>query len=374
MSYRDRLFTSREAYSLNDKNNELFFHAVKENFEFQYNNCSDYRRIMDKLGFNPSMLTCYKDIEKIPPIPTLYFKTHHMLTMKKSRIIISATSSGTSRGNDKSFVGLNFKSCIRGVKMLKGVYGKRPVLSLRPSRFIVFGYEYNRHVQMAMAKSTYGSTFFAPALSKDYALRYTKEGYKLDLQNIKNKLIKYSKKKAPVRTVGFPAYTYFLLKQMKDEGIILKLPKGSLLTIGGGWKQFYAQKVDKNDFYKLVYEVLGIPEDHVIEFFSAVEHPIVYTDCSCHHFHIPKYSRVIIRDPKTLQPAGYNKVGLINLVTPMVDATPLVSVMTDDLGILHSDKCSCGLSTPYLEIIGRVGAKGVITCANGANEYLKGEK
>ena len=91
-------------------------------------------------------------------------------------------------------------------------------------------------------------------------------GYQLDLENIKNKFITYSKSKTPVRTIGFPAYTNFLLKQMKEEGLKVQLPKGSLLTLGGGWKQFYAEKVSKEDFYALAKEVLGIDDSHIIEF------------------------------------------------------------------------------------------------------------
>ena len=46
--------------------------------------------------------------------------------------------------------------------------------------------------------------------------------------------------------------------------------------------------------------------------------------------------------------------------------------MTDDLGILHDGKsCGCGINTPYLEIIGRIGMKDIKTCAAGAAEILK---
>lgn len=371
MNYIDRLFTAKNPYKIDDKNDELFFRAVKKNFIYQYKHCDEYRRIMDKKGFSPDSLKTYEDIAKIPPIPTLYFKTHQMFSMKKNRRLITATSSGTSKGKNKSVVSLNYRTCIRGLKMVLAVTKPRHIITMKPARHVIFGYEYNRHAKMAFAKSAYGSTFFAPALSRDYALRYTKDGYKLDLENIKKKLIKYSKRKTPVRTAGFPAYTYFLLKQMKEEGITLKLPYGSILSIGGGWKQFYAEKVDKQDFYKMVYDVLGIDEKHIVEYFSAVEHPVLYVDCEHHHFHIPKYARVIIRDVKTLEPLGPNQVGLINLITPFCDATPILSVMTDDLGILHDEPCPCGTKTPYLEIIGRVGVSGIVTCAAGADEYLK---
>lgn len=372
MSKRDKLFSLKKPYKTKESDT-LFYQAVKENCIFQYEHNKEYKRILNKKGFSPYKdLNSYDDIAKIPFIPTLYFKKHEMLSMPKRKMLISATSSGTS-GN-KSHIGFNFKSLWRGLKMVISICRYHKLLSLRPARYIIFGYEYNRKVEMAIAKTAFGFTFFAPAKSRDYAIRYDKkEGYKLDLENIKAKLIKYSKGKTPIRTIGFPAYTYFLLKQMKEEGLKIKLPKGSKLTLGGGWKQFYAEKVEKEDFYALVKEVLGLEDKDIVEFFGAVEHPILWTDCRSHHFHVPVYTRVIIRDPFTLEPLPPGKIGLINLVTPMVDSVPLLSIMTDDLGILHEEKCPCGEVSPYLEIIGRVGIKDIVTCASGAEEYLKKE-
>jgi hypothetical protein len=178
---------------------------------------------------------------------------------------------------------------------------------------------------------------------------------------MKQSFIKYEKSKFPIRTIGFPAYTYFLLKSMQEEGIHLHMPKGSLITIGGGWKNFQHDQVDKKTFYDLVKDVLDIDEDHIIEFFGAVEHPILYTTCKHHHFHIPIYSRVIIRNPDTFEAVPHGQIGLVNLLTPMLKSNPIVSVMTDDLGILHDEPCDCGIKSPWLEIVNRVGIKDIIT-------------
>ena len=65
----------------------------------------------------------------------------------------------------------------------------------------------------------------------------------------------------------------------------------------------------------------------------------------------------------------YKRQGLVNLITPMVKATPVLSVMTDDLGILHNgSECCCGLKTPFLDIVGRVAPEDIKTCAAGAEE------
>lgn len=368
MSYKNKLFEKKKPYEFD---HELFFKAMKENIIYQYEHCKEYAEILKHMNFNPYDLNSYDDLHKIPVIPTLYLKKHHLFSMPKNRLLIKATSSGTS--GKKSIIGYNFSSLYRGLRMILSLGKKHHLFSLKPVHYLLFGYQPHKSNETVISKTTYGFTYFAPALSRTYALKYTKDGYQLDLDNLKNKFIQYSKKKVPVRTAGFPAYTYFLLKQMKEEGLKVQLPKGSLMTLGGGWKQFYAEQISKKDFYALVYEVLGIEEDHIIEFFGAVEHPILYVDCPCHHFHLTNFSRVIIRDVDTLEPVENGKIGLINLLTPMVDSVPLASIMTDDLGILHDEKCPCGISTPWLEIIGRVGIQDIVTCAAGAQELLKEE-
>ncbi len=369
MSYKGRLFKYKIPYAIEDTN-ELFFRAMKENCQFQYDNCTEYAKLLEKFDFKPDDLKSYDDIEKIPFVPTLYFKHHAMFSMKSSRMPVKVTSSGTS--GKKSSMGFNIGSLYRGLRMVLTVGKYHGLFSIKPSHYIIFGYEPNRNNKVVFSKTAYGFTYFAPAISRDYALKYTPDGYVPDLESLKDKLIKYSKSKFPVRTIGFPAYTYFLLKQMKEEGLKVTLPKGSVITLGGGWKQFYAQAVAKQEFYALVKEVLGVDESHIFEFFGAAEHPILYTDCRCHRFHVPVYSRVIIRDVDDLRPVNDGEVGLINLITPMVDSVPILSIMTDDLGILHSEGCPCGEKSPWLEILGRVGIKDIITCAAGADKVLNG--
>ena len=91
------------------------------------------------------------------------------------------------------------------------------------------------------------------------------------------------------------------MKMMDERDIHVKLPENSKILLGGGWKQFYTEQVDKDIFYELAKRVLGVDDSNIIEFFGAVEHPILYCDCKNHHFHVPVYSRVFIRDADTLE-------------------------------------------------------------------------
>lgn len=368
MSAVKKLFKWKDPYDLS-ATNDLFVEAMRENAVFQYNHSNDYKRILDENHFDPQKILTMSDLASLPFIPTLYLKHHKLQSVSPKKQLIKATSSGT--GGAKSSIGLDFASLKRGLNMVIRVSKYHHLLSAKPANYIIFGYEPSKNNQMAISKTAFGFTLFTPALSRTYALQKDSDGYTLCMDKICETLTKYSKSKFPLRTIGFPAYTYFLLKEMQSKGIHLKMPNGSLVALGGGWKQFYSQKTDKQNFYNLVYNVLGIREENVLEFFGAAEHPVLYTDCRCHHFHIPVYSRVIIRDADTFKPLPYGKTGLINLLTPMIHSMPLLSIMTDDIGVLHNDKCPCGISSPYLEIIGRVGINDIITCAAGAEKYLK---
>ena len=368
MNYTKKLFRKKDIYNL-EKTDELFVKAMKENASFQYNNCQDYKRILDEFSFNPEALETTSDLTRLPFIPTLYFKHHHLQSVPTNKQVIKATSSGTSGSMSK--IGFDLKSLLRGLDMVIQVGKYHKLWSIKPTNYIVFGYQPTKTNKTAVSKTAYGFTLFAPAKSRTFALEMTDNGYKLLWDKVLKALDKYSKSKLPMRTIGFPAYTYFFLRDLKEKGISYKMPKGSMITLGGGWKQFYAEKVDKQDFYTLVKEVLDIDEDHIVEFFGAVEHPILYTDCKCHHFHVPVYSRIIIRNPDDFSPVEHGKIGLVNLLSPMIHSAPLLSVMTDDLGILPKEKCPCGASSPWIEIIGRVGVSDIVTCAAGADEYLK---
>jgi len=372
MKYRKKLFSSPKIYDI--KNTEgLFLNAVRENVAFLDKNCQEYAQILRAGGFDANALLTPGDLHKIPPIPTLFFKSHELYSMDKKSFKINATSSGTS--GSQSHIGLDKETFRLGMRMVLKTFLYHHVISPIPVNYIVLGYEPTRQNRMGAVQTAYGTTRFAPALHREFALKATAEGYDLNIEGIRRALIRYSRMGFPVRFVGFPAYMYFLVKTLKENGIRLRLNKFTKVLLGGGWKQFAAEGINKQDLYKLIYETLGIPEDNCREFFSAVEHPIAYCDCKNHHFHVPVYSRVIIRDVDTLEPVENGEMGLLSFVTPLVGSMPLVSVVTDDLAVLHDgEECGCGILSPYFEIIRRAGVQEIRTCAAGAAEMLGGSQ
>lgn len=363
-----RLLRYKDVYDI-DGSEELFIDAMRENCKFQYDNSEDYRKILDGMNFNPDNIKSMEDVTSIPFLPTLFFKTHRISSYKNTKHLYKATSSGTQ--GKFSEIGFDIGSLWSAMIMSLRILRHWKIISPIPCNYIVFGYQPKKSNRTAVSKTAFLTTLLAPALHRTYALKYINGKYEPDLEAVFEAVKRYSKKKAPVRFMGFPSYTFFVMQMMEERGVSVKLPKNSKIMLAGGWKQFYKEAVEKDVFYSLAKKTLGIEEENIVEYYGAVEHPILYTDCPNHHFHVPIYSRVVIRDVNTFKPLPNGQMGLVNLITPLFKATPLLSVMPDDLGILHDGcECGCGIKSPYLEIIGRVGLKDIKTCAAGASDLL----
>ena len=360
MDYRKKLFLKADPYKRTERTDRDFLSAVRDQLEFHKTHCEAYARILEKRGFDPSEIKSEADLCRIPPLPTLYLKRNRLFSVPESELAVKATSSGTK--GSKSTVGLDKKSLVLGVRMMIRFFSYHKVLSPLPVHYIMLGYEPGPGTEMGAVKTAHGTTKFAPALSRTYCLKKTEQGYEADVRGVCEKLKALSEKHAAVRFVGFPAYMYFVAKQLREEGVKLELNKRSMVLLGGGWKQYAGEEIDREQFYSLL-EQVGIPRGCIKEFFSAAEHPAAYIRCKNGHFHIPLYSRVIIRDVSTLEPVPDGAEGLLNFIYPLVSSMPLTSVMTDDIAVLHHDECGCGLSAPYFDLIGRAGVSSITTCA-----------
>ena len=367
MSSAGKIFYHRNLYDL-EKTNAVFVKALLENVEHHRRHCPEYAALLSNRGFSVDDVKTIEDIDKIPPIPTLFLKNHTMYSANPRHLMFQSTTSGTS--GKVSVMGLDIPSSLRGLGMVVGTFFTHQLVSCRPANYIILGYQPAKRNKIGAAKTAYATTFAAPALHREYALKDTGTDYELNIEGIKNALLRYAKSGLPVRFMGFPSYFMFLMKELLESGIRLQLHPKSMVLLAGGWKQFFSEQVDKPTLYAMTKEALGIGDDRIREFFGAVEHPIAYFDCPHHHFHVPVYSRVLIRDTN-FQPVGYGEPGLLNLLTPMLTSMPFTSVMTDDLAVLYpGEQCGCGIRSPYFEVLGRVGLADIKTCAAGASELL----
>lgn len=368
MDGRKRLFLDSPIYD-HESTEALFLNVMSKNVGFHLAHNREYRNIAKAMRFRLSNLRTAEDLGRIPCIPTMFFKERRFWTLKSQQMLIKATSSGTA--GRKSQMAYEAGSLLFGGGMALRLAAYHKLFSPIPANYVMLGYEPHPSNHTVITKTQRISSLFAPPLKKIYALEFKNGKYGLVWEHLEAALERYARSLFPVRLIGFPSYTFFFLRKLKAEGKAYRLPAGSMALLGGGWKEFYKEKADKEELYRLFESVLGIGEENCREFFGAAEHPALYCDCKNHHFHVPASSRVLIRDVRTLEPVGYEKQGLLNLLTPLAKSMPLSSVMTDDIAVLHrGSTCGCGIRAPYFEIIGRAGMETIRTCAADASKLL----
>ncbi len=363
------LWAGEDPYDL-PGTDEIFLEAVKENIRHHSENpfFADWMR---RNGFSVEDLRTIDDIERIPPIHANFYKTHVVKTAKDEDIVLTMTSSGTTGQKSQMFFdewSLFASDKTGDIQM--DYYGH---ITDEPVNFLLYSYEPAEGVNTGTLRTRQLMRRYGRENELVYALKYTGNGHEFDLFGCIDALRRFEEQGLPVYILGFPAFLYFTLDKMESMGIPpLKLNKRSFVCMGGGWKGFADRQLSPSEFRDYAGERLGLPHTCFRETYGAVEHGVGYTDCHEHHFHVPIYDRVIIRDPVTLRPLGYGRKGFINFVSPMNTGVPVTSLLMGDFGILHEPgSCPCGNPSPWLEIVGRAGVSKNKSCAIAAAEILR---
>tara|TARA_Y100000766_G_C18540848_1_gene428206 strand:+ start:29 stop:511 length:483 start_codon:yes stop_codon:yes gene_type:complete len=159
-------------------------------------------------------------------------------------------------------------------------------------------------------------------------------------------------------------YLYVAMK-MKEKGEKLNLSNCIVMHIGG-WKKLYDQKVSKEDFNKILVDVFGVRKDNILDVYGFTEQlGTVYISKGNGMKEVPKISKVLVRDPYTLEVLKDNQEGLLQFLNPIPYSYPGLSVLTDDLGV----KCTIN-NKEYFEITGRAKNSEVRGCGDILSESM----
>lgn len=371
LSHIQRLCEKTEPYLMTDELDALFVHAFRESISWHQQKNSFYGALLAQEGFAVDGLQFIEDLQQLPFIHANFFKTHQTLSIDREHVVEHLTSSGTSGQKSQMFFDeWSIKSARRMVRFIYDSYGF--ITPEQEVNYLLFAYEPTRNFKVGTTNTNLFLTSFAPPREIFFALRHMSGSYEFDRFGTLQTLQKYEEQGLPVRIQGFPSFTYFTLKLMEEMDIRLKLHPDSLVLFGGGWKGYADQEISKDQLYAMLHERLGLLPYRIRDAYGSVEHSIPYIECSGHHLHVPVWSRLFVRDVKTLDVLGYGEPGMMNFITPYLTSVPAISVLMGDMGILHPPSdCSCGAQTPFFTVQGRAGMSKNKSCAISASELLK---
>ena len=362
-------------YSVSPETDQLFVAAMKESVAWHAARNDFYGRVVEMRGFAPSSLQTVKDCANVPFVLASFFKLHEQLSVPQEQISLHLTSSGTT--GQKSQIFFDDWSLQSAQRMIDFIFAQYGWYSDKPTNYLLYSYESEADSKLGTAYTDNFLCKYAPVNKVFSALRRTGAGaHEFDVFGCVDRLLEFAKDGKPVRIFGFPAFLHFTLERMRDlKREPLKLSPDSLIFLGGGWKGNADREIDKFELYRSINELLGIPDERIRDGFGSVEHCIPYVECEKHQFHVPTWSRVFVRDLKSLAPLGPGEKGFLHFVSPYITSVPACSVLMGDLASWYEgSSCSCKLGTPYFIIHGRAGLSRNKSCAVAAAEMIGKER
>ena len=325
------------------KKQKIFQNLQKKLTNYHFSKCNDYFKILKLLKYNKNKN--YKILE-LPFLPVRIFKKYNLITSEKKNIVRTIASSGTS-SSQKSRIFLDKENSNMQIKVLTKIIsnyvgGKRLPLLIIDSNSAAK----NNKISSARSVAIQGFSIFGYDVT--FALN---DDLSLNLAAIDKFYSKYKNKDCLVFGFTFLVWENFyknLLKVNKKYYF-----KNAIILHGGGWKKLDAHQVSNEEFKKTIKKNLGVK--NIFNYYGMVEQTgSIFVECEKGFLHCSIFSDIIIRD-KNFNNLGFNKYGLIQLLSLLPTSYPGHNILSEDVGkIVGEDSCKCGRLGKYFIVKGRV--------------------
>ncbi|WP_327066268.1 LuxE/PaaK family acyltransferase [Kitasatospora sp. NBC_01302] len=373
LGHVQQLFDVAEPYLAGPELDELFAQAMNESNAWHAARSPFFGRLWASSAAADQPLKSAADLARPPFVHANFFKAHEVVSIPEDDVRIHLTSSGTT--GQKSQMFFDDWTLRNGQRIVARIFDSYGWLgSDEPVNYLLSNYQPRPGLNLGTSFTDEYLAHFAPVRSAEYALKHTGSGHEFDPFGCVRALLRFAEEGAPVRILGFPAFLSFTLDRMRELGLPpITLDPRSLVVFGGGWKGNADKQVTKPELYRRIHEQLGIPDERIRDGFGAVEHSVLYMECANHHLHVPTWSRMLVRDVRTLQPLGHGQRGYAQFISPYITSVPAQSVLMADMVSQHApEECGCGLPTPWFTVHGRAALSRNRSCAIAAAELLKG--
>ena len=345
---------AKEPFSLSKKDKSiLFYEAMNSLTNHHYQNCSEYKSILDALKYNEdASYSC----DQLPFLPVHLFKDYKLLSVNKKFVFKTLNSSGTS-GREVSKIYLDKENASRQTKILTKIISnflgnKRLPMLIIDSKSVIK----DRNIFSARSAGIIGFSMFGKDIT--YALD---ENMELDTKKVNEFAERHKNQEIVIFGFTFIVWKNFV-KQILDNNVRLQSLEGLILH-GGGWKKLIDEAVDNQKFKKTIQDVSGIK--NVINYYGMIEQTgSIFLECCEGYLHCSIFSDIIIRR-NDFSICDYNEIGLVQLISLLPTSYPGHNILTEDLGrIIGIDDCKCGRLGKYFVIHGRAEKAEIRGCSD----------
>jgi len=366
--YIESILSSEPFVLDSEQKSKLFDKAMNEAFQYHMYNNKLFKNYCDNIGFSldnyPSALSDY------PYIPVNIFKNQRLTSVPSSKINAILNSSATSGVPSSIAIDTitSKRQSFASAKVMSSYLGgqRRPFLILDEDPLKSTGLDIP-----ARAAATRG--FLILSNQPDYFLYNENGNLNLECDRFVEVLRVYEKQGKEICIFGFTYILYeHVVKVLLEKGFNFNLKNNLKIAHIGGWKKLESQKVSKTQFLDNVSKLFGIDEENIFDIYGFTEQMgLIYISEGGSPKKVPAYSEIIIRDFQTLEPVADGEKGLIQILTPLPNSYPGISVITEDVGkIINRGKDKHGRYGTEFEVLGRAKKAEARGCGDIMAEYI----
>ena len=314
--------------------------------KFHYENCAEYRKMLDAIGLEINKLQHYEDI---PYLPVSLFKDLTLRSCTEEDVVKTMTSSGTT-GQIVSKIYLDRETSANQTKTLAKIVAsllgnKRVPMIILDSPNVIK----DRNMFSARGAGILGFSYFGS--KRIYALD---ENMELDVEGLKTFLEEHKEETIFMFGFTFMIWQHFY-KKLLENNFHPDLSRAVLIH-GGGWKKLVSESVSSAQFKQYLNDVCDISVANIHDYYGMVEQAgSIYIECEQGHLHASTYSDVIVRNSTDFSVAKNGETGVIEVVSILPTSYPGHVLLTEDEGvILGEDDCPCGRKGKYFHVNGRI--------------------
>lgn len=316
--------------------------------------CLPYARMLRTVGYDAAHIDSYEDL---PFLPVRLFKEMELLSVEKSEVFKTMTSSGTT-GQAVSRIFLDRVTAANQQKTLAKIVSsftgsaRMPMLIIDCPSVVKERTKFSARGAGILGFSIFGA-------DRTYALT---DDMELDLDSVKAFLERHKEQRILLFGFTFMIWQHFYRELLKLKEA-LDLSNGILIH-GGGWKKLASEAVSPEEFHRRLEDVCGLHDIH--DYYGMVEQTgCIYMECSCGHLHASTYSDVITRRASDFSVCDIGEKGIIQVVSMLPESYPGHSLLTEDEGvILGEDDCPCGRKGKYFKVLGRLPQAEIRGCSD----------
>ena len=286
-------------------------------------------------------------LAELPMLPVSLFKTHYLASVAPQDVFKTMTSSGTT-GQAVSRVVLNRETAELQSRALTAIMTsvlgptRMPMIVIDTPNVVKDRTMFSARGAGVLGMLPFGRRHF-------YALG---DDMRLDTAGLVEFLDRH--RGQPILLFGFTFMVWkHFLQAIRETGTSVDLSDGVLIH-SGGWKKLQEESVGNPEFKSALRETTGLRRVH--NFYGMVEQVgSVFLEGEDGFLYPPNFADVIIREPRTWEPAPHGTPGVVEVLSVLPRSYPGHVLLTEDLGVVHGvGDPATGWAGNRVEILGRV--------------------